>query len=158
MTPEAIAAIFGRLNMAYGTRFMEQYGGEPPMRIRASWRHELADLTPAQVQHALAHLPGDYPINAMQFRDLARQLHKKPQALLIGRDGAAPSPEEQKRLERAVMGFGGPKDHLAWARKLRKREEDGERLSAFQRTAWRRALGFSPDIPEASIHAGCSHD
>lgn len=59
------------------------------------------------------------------------------------------TPEEQARAVEALRAFArpdrpqGPRD---WARKLRFRELAGERLSRYQREAWREALGVhSPE-------------
>lgn len=45
-------------------------------------------------------------------------------------------------------------DPLSWARRLRAREQAGERLSQFQRDAWREALRHEFDESERPIEAG----
>lgn len=157
MTPDEIAGIFARLTMAYGTRFMEQYGEMPAGHIKAAWLHELQGITPAQVTHALARLPGDFPINAMQFRDLARSRPQQaPPAPRLGMGGAVPTVDERRRMEAAIAPLRAAKDPKAWAHALRWREQQGERLSVFQRTAWRTALGVAIETLDPSIHAGSS--
>lgn len=45
------------------------------------------------------------------------------------------------RMREILADFGKPKDPKAWAKRLRDREQGGERLSETQRTMWRAALG-----------------
>ena len=47
----------------------------------------------------------------------------------------------RKRIEEAIKAsLAEPKDPMAWAKRLREREEAGERLSAVQQEMWRDAL------------------
>lgn len=155
MTPDHVAAIIARLTLAYGTRFKEQYAGLTTAQIKASWLYELRDVMQPQVAYALARLPSDWPVNALQFRDLARQ--RPIEALTVprlGMGGAVPTPDERRRMEEAIRPLRAAKSPKAWAHGLRWREQQGERLTEFQRTAWRRALGFDSETREASVHAG----
>jgi hypothetical protein len=62
--------------------------------------------------------------------------------------------DEETRLQavtvlRSIKGNERDADPKAWARRLRYRELCGERLSSYQRNAWREALGLTPkDSPE----------
>jgi hypothetical protein len=56
------------------------------------------------------------------------------------------TPEEREEALRILRAFKHPVstgDPKAWARRLRYRELSGERLSIYQRDAWRTALGAS---------------
>lgn len=62
------------------------------------------------------------------------------------------TPEERAQAVATLRAFqrpvnGGP---LAWASKLRFRELSGERLSAYQRNAWREALGGRHSAQESN--------
>ena len=47
---------------------------------------------------------------------------------------------DPERLKQIMSQLGNPPDSLAWARKLRDREQSGEKLSMIQKEAWRKAL------------------
>lgn len=153
MTADQIAGIFARLTFAYGTRFMEQWGEMKAAQVKAAWLHELQGITTAQTAYALAHLPGDFPVNAMQFRDLARSRPLAiPPAPRLGMGGAVPTPNERRRLEQTIAPLRAAKNPKAWAHAMRWREENGLKLSAFQQTAWRAALGVAPGTLDPPIH------
>lgn len=156
-----IVALHERLTLVYGPRFALQYGNLDQDKVIASWAHELRYCSTASIKHALNNLPPHAP-NAVQFRELCMTLPKPVPALALPRGGDKPSQSTLARLDAAVSGvLAADRDPRAWARRLREREQAGERLTLFQRNAWRQALGeagSSPVMPQASNGAGCSDD
>lgn len=136
-----VERIFEALSVAYGTRFVSQYGTTPPESVKRHWASVLDGFTSGHVKHALDNLPPDHPPNAMQFRALGRgrplpepvkELPPvKAQAETVARAMAAVAPMRAKQ---------SPK---AWAWALKAREERGERITQAQRTMWRTALSAS---------------
>lgn len=51
------------------------------------------------------------------------------------------SQEQKLEILRKLQGIFGNNDSRLWARALKEREESGEKLTQFQRQAWRDALG-----------------
>lgn len=149
MLPETwIESLFARLAVRYGAAWARQWAGLDPEAIKLDWRRALAGFAdwPEAIAHALEHLPTDRPPNAQQFRDLTRNAPRKPVPQL-------PAPEsDPQRLSEAMhalaqakstpSGSGGPR---AWAQRLQARERAGERLTPYQRTAYREALGLEGD-------------
>jgi hypothetical protein len=136
-----VDAIFARLTLAWGERFFAQYGALEPAHVKAAWRRELQGITSRGIAYALGHLPGDYPVNAMQFRALCLRAPGLTEPVREQLDGPAPTAASVERLQRALAGLRAPKDDpKAWARALRDREQRGERLGRAQRDAWRAAL------------------
>ena len=52
----------------------------------------------------------------------------------------------REELKHFAKTFGHIRDHKAWAKKLKAREEGGERLNDVQRSAWREALRHVEEI------------
>lgn len=113
----------------------------------ADWAHVLAAHAqdPRAIRHALDNLPSDWPPNAMQFRDLCRLVPPRP---LNGLEAPKPDPAwaaaARKRIRAFEAAVRNSSSSLQWAIDLRRREHDGERLSTYQRNAYRYALGLNP--------------
>lgn len=155
MRADWVDAIFCRLELAYGTRFDAQWGAIPAASVKVAWAAELAGITSGGIAYALAHLPPDYPVNAMQFRALCLGMPSTSRPLKA-LEGPAPTQASVQRLQRAVAPLKAPKDPKAWAYALQAREAAGERLSRCQRDMMRTALSSSVRNSEPSIHAGSS--
>lgn len=151
-----VEAIFGRLALAYGGRFMAQYEGLQPEHVKTAWSTELDGITSRGIAHALKNLPGDFPVNAMQFRKLCREAHTPDARPALPAPAGQVTPADVERLARAVAPMRNQRDPKAWAHALKAREDAGERLSRMQRDAWRAALCSSARNMEASIGAGYS--
>lgn len=156
-----IEAIHARLTLAYGTRFGEQYGNLSRDALLKSWAHELKFVSSAAIAHALAHLPPDHPPNVLQFKALCATLPKLPPSLMLpGRGGTKPTEADLRKLAEALKRITtSDRSARAWAYKLRDREAAGERLTEYQKNAWRQALpatAVSTSIQKPSIGAGCS--
>lgn len=55
------------------------------------------------------------------------------------------SDAEKDQIWRRLSEIGSPNDPKLWARTLQEREKRGDRLSSFQRSAWREALGVQDE-------------
>lgn len=153
MRDDWVTAIFDRLSAAYGQRFVTQWQGMDPEKVRAFWAHELDGITSGGVAHALANLPHDYPPTAMAFRALCNR-RPLPTVKALPLPTVKADPERVARCLRVLNR--GPRDPLAWAHDLRQREEAGERLQPVQRRMWRMALPFFDRTPGASTGAASS--
>lgn len=162
--PAWIAAIFARMQIAYGNRFGAQYGAADDEAVRADWAKRLQFVSADRIRYALENLPPDHPPNAMQFVALCKAMRLEPVRALPNRLATTPPAHVQKRLGDVVAGLGGAfrpvHDPRAWAYRLKAREEAGERLSEFQKDAWRRSVR-PEDVPavttttlDPSNHAG----
>jgi len=149
-----VDALFARLTVAYGDRFLAQWPGQRPEVVKAHWGAELDGVTSGGIAYALAHLPGDYPVNAMQFARLCRS---RPSSVKAPAPALAGPPVDPQRVARVMAAASRvkPRDPLAWAQQLRQREQRGERLTQTQAAMWRAAL---PRMHEPSNGAGCSPD
>lgn len=156
MRADWVDAIFARLLLAYGTRFDAQWGAIPAASVKVAWAAELAGITSGGIAYALAHLPPDFPVNAMQFRTLCLSAPSTPSKPVQRLEGPPPTAASVARLQRAVAPLKASKDPKAWAHQLQAREARGEKLSRCQRTMLREALSSSPWNSEASNGAACS--
>jgi hypothetical protein len=152
MQADWIDAIFVRLGLAYGARFVAQWEGMPSDAVKTTWGHTLDGIGSRGIAHALAHLNPDFPPNAMQFRALclaAPGLADTTKRL----EGPAVTPASVARLAAAVAPLRKPIDPKAWAHALKAREEGGEHLSRFQREAWRQALGRNTEASKDAAYS-----
>ena len=137
-----IELIFAKCSLVYGREFLGRWEGQDIGEVKADWRRELGGLlgNPQVIRHALEHLPANTAPTVLQFRSLCigppGDRHESTLRL------KAPS-VDPKVIAAAKTVAHGPKsdaDPKAWAWRLRKRDQQGERLSQFQRAAWREAL------------------
>ena len=131
--------LFARLSVRYGAMFARQYADLDPAAVKADWADVMDGVSAEGIKYGLANLPADKPLNAMQFRALCGSLQRPDALPALPAPVGKPSPEV---LARVAQGFvtasqQHPKD---WARKLKAREESGERLTRAQREMWRSAL------------------
>lgn len=152
-----VDALFQRLTVAYGDRFLTQWSGQQPEVVKAHWGAVLTGVTSGGIAYALGHLPPDLPPNAMQFERLCRS---RPSSTPRPTQAIAGPPVDPERVRRAMDAaaavFGsGRKDPKRWARLLQAREESGERLGPTRSAMWREALSR---LNTSSIDAGSSPD
>lgn len=143
MQTDWVDAIHTRLLVRYGTRWVSMWAGIPEDMVKADWAQELAGFGPSAISYALQHLPPDFPPTAAQFRALClgRPEYTQPQL---------PPPTADPGRVRAMLAnlkLAQNTDPKAWARDLRDREQrhggvlrSGQRMTKFQRDAWREAL------------------
>lgn len=142
---DIVEKIFTRMSVTYGAAWAQMWGGlEDLSKVKAQWATELGGFAarPEAIQHALDHLPVDWPPNSLQFRvicmnapeDNVPQLPGMPaQKADIGRLRANMERLAQLKAEREKR----PKQ---WAYDLQQRERNGEQLTEQQRKDWRFAL------------------
>lgn len=138
-----IERIHTRLAVRYGARWFALWAGysdDDMLVVRQDWAHVLTGQSDAAIQWALDNVPGDYVPNATQFVELCRRMPVRQQGRLdytpLERD-----PERSRALmEQAHKALAAKPDPLQGYRELRQREASGERLTEFQRKAWREAL------------------
>lgn len=143
-----IERLFTRLELAYGHRFLSQWPGIDPAVVKADWAEKLDGFENHReaLQFALANLPADNPVNAMQFRDLARRAPEKQVKAL-----PAPAPDKSKAAQalamaRAALARKG--DHLDTLRELAESDARdgtyrGRPVTLAQRQTYRQALGMN---------------
>lgn len=66
--------LFAKLSVRYGAAFMRQWADAAPVLVKADWAEVLDGFErhPEAFTYALANLP-DAPVNAIQFRAIARR-------------------------------------------------------------------------------------
>lgn len=140
---QIIDAIFGRMAIRYGAEWMRKWEGVDIAAVKADWSQELrgfaSNLEP--LRYALKHLPVKCPTVA-EFRNIANSC-PPPEFKLLPAPHAGGEYAKQvvgKVKERmSVFPAVEPKD---WARKLKARHDQGEKLAPHQITAYRQALGM----------------
>lgn len=135
-------AVFTKLSLVYGKRFVDSLGGADPATVRAHWAHELRGYRSEAIAHGLANLPQSFPPTVLEFGAICRQWSPQP-AKQLPAPKACPSVVEraQRRMDGLTsrMQRNGT-DAKEWARKLRKRHELGDNLTRFQIDAYRAVL------------------
>lgn len=134
--------LFNRLHAKYGADWTRQWDGMPIGDAKSDWGNELAWTfgKPDVIRFALQNLPERCP-NSIQFRNICR---------------AAPAPAvvaevipkaDPARVKAAIASIAPPSDNphgeKAWAYRLKQRHADGDRLSVFQISSYRTALGVA---------------
>lgn len=138
LMPAYVEMIHAKLLLTYGAAWKAAQGGITPEMARKHWAHELDGIGHEAITWALRNLPPNNPPNVLQFRALCNTRPAPVQKLLPApRD--AMSEQVRQKLAQAKAG-ARMADRLAWAKSLRQREQNGERLTLTQREAWRVAL------------------
>lgn len=139
---QAIERLFSRLSATYGKEFAGKFEGVDPGAVKASWAHELSGFANKLecVAWALENLPERAP-NAIQFRNLcnASPVTEKPRL-----EAPKANPErvaaELAKLGPLVKKSTQQIDMKDWARRLKARDEAGERLKPIQIRFYKEAL------------------
>jgi hypothetical protein len=133
-----IDRIFSRIGIRYGIEWTRRWEGYEMKAVKADWAQELGGLqqNPTAISHGLDNLPPEKPPTATQFK-----------ALCVGApcyfEKQLPAPKADSAVVAAVVSGvprGGSHDPKAWARRLRERDEAGEKLPSAIRTMYRAAL------------------
>ena len=132
-----VDAIHARLLVRYGTRWVSMWSGIPEEAVKADWANELHGLGGDAIQHAMEHLPPEFPPTVSQFKSIALG-RKEPPLVALPAPKADPAVVAKAVASVKVIGTGCVGKE--WAERLRAREESGERLSQAQRQMWRDAL------------------
>jgi hypothetical protein len=133
-------SLFETLGAVYGGRFTHQWPVEALPTVKAAWNRELLPFVenPAAIQYAVDNLPADHIPNVLEIRDMCRRFVNPSRSPRF-----KPLSEEEQQHALGILGSiqrPGPQDARAWARRLRARELAGERLTRYQRSAWREAI------------------
>lgn len=163
-----VDALFAKLTVAYGQRFLGLYAGLSLDAVKADWAETLDGLQtrPEVIKHALAHLPTDQPPTAMQFRQLCRNAPPPP-APRLDAPHAKPDPA---RMAEAIGRLQGcttaTKSGREVALNLARRElwqkqhpRDVSRhhaMTPFQRSFWRTVLGVPADTRPEDVLPECA--
>jgi len=134
-----VTKIFDKLTLIYGKAFKARWEGLSIEDVKADWAQELAGFAenPDAIAYALKHIPADRPPTVLQFKELCRKAPPKTLAAISYTSSGA-GIDAAKSLTTIITGNRA--DPKAWAKKLRAREEAGERLSPIQKGMWREAL------------------
>jgi hypothetical protein len=146
VSPDDLEALFARLLLVYGAGKLDQiYRGQPIELVRRAWAHELRALSTSDVAYGMTMLPADFCPNVLQFKAIALRAPQKPLKAL---DTPPVDPVHRARVVAALKALEAElrarKSPVAWAVALKAREAANERLTMFQRCAWREALGPQP--------------
>jgi hypothetical protein len=143
-----IDSVFARLAAVYGSKFTAQWPASQAASVKAEWAHELREFAgkPDAIAYALDCLPAGSVPNVLEIRDIARRRPGGNNATGTRRETPV-TPEERERALVILRAFERPtrQDAKQWARRLRYRELCGERLSKYQRDAWRVALRYEQE-------------
>ncbi len=140
-----IDLIWMRCATVYGQSWLRQWDGLDIALVKSQWAQELDGVTPEGIAHGLRHLPRDWPPNAIQFRDACQRV-AVPEAVALPPPKAGTRSESVASRVKGLLRQLGKRRHSGqdarqWAINMRQRELRGERLSPYQKQAWRKALG-----------------
>jgi hypothetical protein len=140
LSESLVNTIFERLTVVYGTQFTKHWPNALIPTVKDKWAWELREFTlrPEAITHGLDNLPTGSAPMVLEFRDICRAHGRRDSR----QDEHEPADRETALA--ALASFKRPEvssDPRAWARRLRQRELMGERLTLYQRDAWRVALG-----------------
>lgn len=137
MLPDSwVESIFARLAVRYGATWLRLWEGIDMAAVKADWAESLAGMSGESIKHALACLPTDRPPTVGQFKALCLGCPVDPTPRLPAPLAKRESIDRAKEIGIKV----GAVDPKRWAHLLRAREQAGDRLTQFQRDAWREAL------------------
>lgn len=136
--PDAwVERIFARILVRYGAAWVRMWEGVDMAAVRADWADELAGMQnrPEAIAYGLRYLPQDRPPTVQAFKAQCNRLPEKDVPSL-------PSPPADPKVVAAVKQAitETPSDPRAWARRLKRRHEAGERLNMAQVGMYREAL------------------
>lgn len=145
MMTRAMERLFDRLAATYGAAWERSLGGSPIADVKTIWAHELSGFETRLycVAWALENLPERAP-NVIEFRNLCRSAPSQESPLLPEpkADPARVAAEMAKLSSLRSTLTSNNTDMKAWAYRLKARDEQGEKLSRYQRECYRTALGM----------------
>jgi hypothetical protein len=132
-----VNALFARLTVRYGSGWTRMWEGIDPAAVRADWAEELGgfEQRPGAIKYGLDNLPPDRPPTVQQFRSICNRV---PEAFTPELPPPKADPAVVQRVKVGLDPQG--RQPLAWAYAMKAREARGDRLTPFQRAAWREAL------------------
>ena len=149
LSQSAVERIFARMLARYGSAWSAKWQGVDVDAVKADWAMELEGVTYDQIIYGLSYLPADWPPTVTWFREQCLRM-PEPEVKRLP-EPAQPIPENvMAHLKRLadMHEETRKRDPRAWAYRLQEREKSGERLTKFQRDAWREAL-TTVELPTA---------
>lgn len=151
MLPENwINKIFSHMAGLYGSKFADLWKGTDLEDVKHLWAKKLGGFAdqPNAIKQALDALDAKpFPPTLPEFLTMCREAGQRgldaPKAL-----PHYPTPGEIARAEEAAqkvletVAKMPSRDHLAWAKDLKRRHESGEKLAFLQVKMYREALGI----------------
>jgi len=141
-----IERLFQRLNATYGSEFINKWDNVSMVEVKTAWSHELAFCADNlnMIVWALVNLPAKCP-NLIEFKLICKQA-PRPEHFAIEAQ-KAPADIVDKELARTAQELFKPKvntqgtvEHKRWAKSLKTRHENGEKLSIYQISCYKTAL------------------
>jgi hypothetical protein len=152
-----IGRIFDHMSVLYGSRFADLWRGSDLDTIRRMWAEKLAGFRsmPGAIKEALDSLDSKpYPPTLPEFLAMCREAAPRHQIKPV-MIGYQPTAEDQARAQEIIRTAaerirGDERDHKAWAKKLKARDEAGEKLSLLQVEAYKEALATETEQEESN--------
>ena len=136
--------IFEKLTLVYGQQFLARWRDVDLELVKSDWARELGgfEQKPEAIAFALQNLDAEKPPTVLVFRAMAL---RSPAALLArlhepAADPARMAAELAKFAGIRTAANGSGYDHKTWARRLKNRHTEGDKLSVFQVESYRAAL------------------
>ena len=145
---KAVDRLFDRLALTYGAEWSGKWRDVDEVQLKSMWAHELSAFSESlkAIGWALENLPAKCP-NLIEFKNLCRQA---PREMMVALD----APKADRSIVDAEMAKiaasalkpktdeHGRVDYLAWAKRLKARHDNGEKLGTYQIFCFRKALGI----------------
>lgn len=136
LSSQSVDAIFAKLALAYGHRFLSIWDGLPIEQVKADWAHELDGMSDAAILYGLTNLPAGRPPDVFAFREVCRRMPAPARQASLPDMRAKPKPKEivQRITEILKPRAHAEPERVRWARRYIERfGGDGQRLSFNQR-------------------------
>ena len=144
-----IARLFSRFQAAYGNRMQTMWKDADPQEVQALWAAELSAFDAVDIRTALAamgHAYPEYPPTLYEFRNLCRDAARSRSQLTARVEHTrygGPSPVVLAAIHELTKDpLTRKRDPRDWARKILKREQEGERVTMYALQCAREALGL----------------
>jgi hypothetical protein len=144
---EWVERIFEVMSGLYGTKFADLWKDSNHDFVMSLWAKKLAGFRsmPGSIKEALDSLDSKpYPPTLPEFLAMCREAAPRHQIKPV-MIGYQPTAEDQARAQEIIRTAaerirGDDRDHKAWAKKLKARDEAGEKLSLLHVEAYKEAL------------------
>lgn len=135
LPPAWVDKIFERMLVRYGSAWLRMWEGIDMAAVKEDWANELGGFIayPENLAYGISKLPPDRPPTVQQFAAICNRSPPPPAPPMLEAPKADPV-VVQKVKEAFTQKAESP---TAWAQRLRLRELGGDRLTIFQRDAWR---------------------
>ena len=137
-----IDKIFEKLSLRYGREFLGRWEGMPIGDVKTDWGDVLGGMAehPEAIGWALDNLPDVRPPTAQEFRAICRRA-PSPDVPRLEAPRASPERIAAELAKLAPRANGTAVDMKDWARRLKARDQAGEKLKPIQVRFYNEALG-----------------